>query len=260
MLSANLVPHTWAMIGDGVIRRVAPPLPERNMAADAGFRLSNGRLLGCWISFGITLMVQANAGKVYRFGRSGQMSDCLRKALLYSEKRPRDFVFRAIESILAEHRTDELQPLTLSRLARAAAARASGDAREQGIEFENWATTARAVVHAMLGARVLLTHGGQAIAPSVTAHAARVISLKTEYRDDTEAYLLESVIRRLGDVSLSDHVALAHTLFRQFDRSIPVEEMEDRVVVLLARLAGRVELRDDGIYAIRSHSLAQNLR
>jgi hypothetical protein len=148
----------------------------------------------------------------------------------------------------------------LARLARAAATQAAREAGKQGFEFENWATAARAVVHAKLGARVLLTYAGQEIAPGVTAHAARVLSLKDEYRDDTEAHLLETVIRRLGDVTLRDHVALAHTLFRQFDRSIPIEEMEDRVVVLLARLVDRVELRDDGTYAIRLHAPAKHAR
>lgn len=194
-----------------------------------------------------------------RFGRSGQMSDCLRKAFLYSEKRPRDFIFNSIEVILAEHQADgNKHPVMLSRLARVAATEAAREASEQGFEFENWATSARAVVHAMLGAHVLLTYGGQEIAPGVTAHAARVLALKDEYRDDTEAFLLETVIRRLGDVTLRDHVALAHVLFRQFDRTIPIDEMEDRVVVLLARLADRVELRDDGTYAIRVHTPAKH--
>lgn len=204
-------------------------------------------------------MVQENIEKNSRFGRSGQMSDCLRKAFLYSEKRPRDFIFSAIEVILAEHQAAaNKHPVMLSRLARLAAAEAARKAGEQGFEFENWPTAARAVVHAMLGARVLLTYGGQEIATGVTAHAARVLALKDEYRDDTEAFLLESVIRRLGDVTLRDHVALAHVLFRQFDRTIPIDEMEDRVVVLLARLADRVELRDDGTYAIRAHASSKH--
>jgi hypothetical protein len=170
-------------------------------------------------------------------------------------------VFCSIEMILAEQQSEETKPpVMLSRLVRAAATQAAREAGEQGFEFENWATAARAVVHAMLGARVFLTHGGREITPGVAAHAARVIALKDEYRDDTEAYLLETLIRRLGDVTLRDHVALAHALFRQFDRSIPIDEMEDRVVVLLARLSGRVELRDDGTYEIRSHHAASTAR
>jgi len=34
-------------------------------------------------------------------------------------------------------------------------------------------------------------------------------------------------------------------LCRQFDRDVPIEDMEDRVVILLAQLADRVELRGD---------------
>jgi len=198
------------------------------------------------------LTIQENTGTTHRFSRSGQMSACLRKALLYSEKRPRDFVFSSIESILSARQAPEIEaPVMVSRLVRMAATEAAREARGQAFEFENWTTTTRAAVNAMLGARVFLTHGGREISPGVSAHAAPVVSLKDEYRDDTEAFLLESVIRRLGDVSLRDHVALAHTLFRQFDRSVPIEEMEDRVVVLLARLAHCVELLYDGTYAIR---------
>ncbi len=62
--------------------------------------------------------------------------------------------------------------------------------------------------------------------------------------------MLEFLIRTLGDVTTRDHRALAHALFRQFDRSIPMEDFEDRVAILLATLAGRVTLRDDGTYAV----------
>src|SRR5882672_5439958 len=53
-----------------------------------------------------------------RFGRSRQMADCLRSDLLYSEKRPRDLLFRVIEQIVAEHSGE---PVILSRLTRDAA-------------------------------------------------------------------------------------------------------------------------------------------
>src|SRR6266850_6056353 len=56
-----------------------------------------------------------------RFGRSRQMADCLRGELLYSEKKPRNFLFRVIEEIVSERCAD---PMILSRLTREAAARA----------------------------------------------------------------------------------------------------------------------------------------
>src|SRR6267142_2882382 len=92
-----------------------------------------------------------------RFGRSRQMADCLRSDLLYSEKRPRDLLFRVIEQIVAEHADD---PVILSRLTREAAARARQHAETTGFAFGHWETVSRAVVKAMLCAGVLLATDG----------------------------------------------------------------------------------------------------
>ncbi len=137
------------------------------------------------------------------------MADCLRTTLLYSEKRPRDALFRIIEQLLKDcGRTGE--PMILSRLTREAARRAR-----------------------------------LAIPPGITAQATPVAGLRDGYQDITEAFLLETVVRRLGDVTTRDHRSLAHALFRQFDRDVPIEDLEDRVVILLAQLADRIELLDD---------------
>src|SRR5437868_13386816 len=57
-----------------------------------------------------------------RFIRSRQMRDCLRNELLYSEKRPRDILFRAIDQIVAEAALRG-EPKIVSRVTREAAAR-----------------------------------------------------------------------------------------------------------------------------------------
>jgi hypothetical protein len=178
------------------------------------------------------------------------MGDCLRRELLYSEKRPRDILFRVIERIVSEA-GDGDDPKILSRLTREAAARARQHAEERGFEFGLWDTASKAVVKAMLCAGVLLAADGQPISPGITAQATPVAALKARFQDTTEAFLLRVLIDRLGDVSTRDHTALAHALFRQFDRGVPLEDLEDRVVILLAQLAGDVELRDE-VYAVRS--------
>jgi hypothetical protein len=178
------------------------------------------------------------------------MGDCLRRELLYSEKRPRDILFRVIERIVSEA-GDGDDPKILSRLTREAAARARQHAEERGFEFGLWDTASKAVVKAMLCAGVLLAADGQPISPGITAQATPVAALKARYQDTTEAFLLRVLIDRLGDVSTRDHTALAHALFRQFDRGVPLEDLEDRVVILLAQLASDVELRDE-VYAVRS--------
>ena len=182
-----------------------------------------------------------------RFGRSRQMADCLRSDLLYSEKRPRDLLFKAIEQIVAEHGGD---PMILSRLTREAAVRARRAAEVTRFAFRHWETASKAVVKAMLCAGVLLTTDGSAILPGITAQATPVAGLRHSFVDITEAFLLEVLIRRLGDVTTRDHTALAHALFRQFDPGVPLEELEDRVVILVAQLADRVELRGE-LYCAR---------
>jgi hypothetical protein len=195
-------------------------------------------------------------GTTSRFSRSRQMCDCLRKELLYSEKRPRDYLFRAIEQIVSERSSYGSDPQILSRLTREAAVRARRQAEGAGLEFGHWETAAKAVVKAMLGAGVLRTSSGDQIQPGITAQATPVAGLKDRYQDITEAYLLLVLIERLGDITTRDHTALAHALFRQFDRGVPLEDLEDRVVILLAQLADEVELVND-VYSLRPREPAR---
>ena len=186
-----------------------------------------------------------------RASRSGIMIACLRDNLLYSEKRARDLLFQMFEQILADRRP----PAILSRLTREAAWHASRAGMDAGYIFHNWEPASRAVSNAMLNAGVLLDENGARITPGLHAQAAHVVRVDADFRDRTEAYLIEFLIARLGDVSTRDHKALAHALFRQFDPAVSMEDLEDRAVLLLARLSDRVSLRDDGVYIKNSSPL-----
>jgi hypothetical protein len=155
-------------------------------------------------------------------------------------------LFRAIEDTLCAQN----RPMMLARLTREAAVLACREAESIGFEFGNWNTTSQAVVKTMLCAGTLLTEDGCAIPADITAQATTVAALRDDFRDLAESFLLEFLIRRMGDITTRDHRALAHALFRQFDRRIPVEDLEDRLVILLARLVDRVSLVDDA-YATR---------
>ena len=194
-------------------------------------------------------------GSSSRFSRSRQMGDCLRRELLYSEKRPRDILFRVIEQLVSEASNEETDPKILSRLTRDASARARQQAEESRFDFGHWETASKAVVKAMLCAGVLLSSHGEPITPGITAQATPVAALKEDYRDITEAFLLQVLIARLGDITTRDHTALAHALFRQFDRGVPLEDLEDRVVILLAQLADEVELSDEVYFVRRRHAV-----
>lgn len=177
------------------------------------------------------------------FARSREMAACLRSELLYSEKRARDTLFLVIEEILADQERSGEQRI-VSQVAREAAARAQAQ-MPPGAAPVRWDVASKTVIKAMIGAGALLRPDGRPVPAGITAQATPVAGLRNGFRDLTEAFLLEVLIERLGDVGVRDHRALAHVLFRQFDREIPVGDLEDRVVVLLARLAGRVELQGD---------------
>jgi hypothetical protein len=167
------------------------------------------------------------------------MVNCLRQELLYSEKRPRDVLFGVIARLVTAPRRERL---IVARLTRQAARTAAADA---GFEYANWNMAAKAVVKAMLCSGAMLDEAGAPIAFDVKANAAVVGALSADHVDRTETYLLEFLLRRLGDVTLRDHTPLAHALFRQFDRSVCLHDLEDRVAILAARLAGRIELIGD---------------
>jgi hypothetical protein len=92
---------------------------------------------------------------------------------------------------------------------------------------------------------------GKPIPFDIAAQAAVVGSLSDDFEDRAEAFLLEFIIQKLGNVTTGDHRALAHTLFRQFDARVAIEALEDRVVILLARLRDRVVLFGEA-YAARA--------
>ena len=177
-----------------------------------------------------------------RYARSRQMVSCLKSELLYSDKRARDLIFRASEQALGNEHTS---PMMVSRLTREAVSGARAEANRLQFTFATWETAGRAVINAMLCAGVLLTPQGTPIRRDVGAHAAVVGGLSEHYRDTTEAFLIEFLIRRMADVTTRDHTALAHVLFRHFDDRVPMDYFEDRVAILIASLADRVELRGD---------------
>ncbi len=180
-----------------------------------------------------------------RYTRSRQMVNALREEFLYSEKRVRDMIFRILEEKIGRGTN-----LTVSRLARELASAGREHAQDSGIEPTNWDVVSKAILNAMLGAGVLLDEEGRSIGFTIAAQATKVAHLVPDYADRTEAFLLKTLIRKLGDVTARDHTALAHALFRQFDRNVCMEALEDRVVTLLAGMADRIGLAKGGTYSV----------
>jgi hypothetical protein len=181
------------------------------------------------------------------YARSAQMAAALRQSFLYSEKRARDCVFAAVESTL---RNSKSEP-TLATLTRDSLQAARIYAKSIHYNLLNSEIVTRAVFNAMLRAGVLLGLDRQPLSVGLRAYAARVSALTPAFRDETESFLIEFLIGALGDIGSRDHLALAHVLFRQFDATIPMADLEDRLVALLGTMSDRIELRDNGTYAIR---------
>lgn len=185
-------------------------------------------------------------GDPQRFARSRQMIDALRREWIYSEKRPRDVVFLAVERLVREQ-----PPMMVSQLTREAAPLAREIATQSGVVFDNWEACTRAVVRTLLMAETLHAPGGEVIRFDITSQASLVGSLRLDFCDAAEAFLVASIIRSLGDVTTRDHTALTHVLFRQFDQRVPIDQLEDRLAILMARLADRVAL-DGDVYIVQS--------
>lgn len=181
------------------------------------------------------------------YARSAQMASALRTAFLYSEKRARDCVFAATETVLMTATAPTLATLIRSTL------QAARD-RAKLIQYDllNSETVTRAVFNAMLRADVLLGADGNSIRADLRAYATRVKSLAPDFRIQTEAFLLEFLIGTLGDIGTRDHIALAHVLFRQFDPNVPVTDLEDRLVILLAAMDDRIQVSHSGLYSLRA--------
>ncbi len=175
-----------------------------------------------------------------RFARSGRMIECLRSEWLYSEKPSRDVLFSVIRHLVRDH-----PPMMVAQLSREAAGRGRDVAARAGRTFDNAEAVTRAVVKTLLMSGALRSPDGDAIPFDVAAQAAVVGKLTDDFEDRAEAFLLEFVIGRLGDVTPGDHRALAHALFRQFNARVSIDELEDRVAVLLARLRDRIALAGD---------------
>ena len=187
-------------------------------------------------------------GDKSEYARSAQMASALRTAFLYSEKRARDCVFAATETVLMNASPEP----TLATLIRSTLQAARDRARLIQYDLQNSETVTRAVFNAMLRADVLLDLDGTSIRADLRAYATRVRSLAPDFRTQTETFLLEFLIGTLGDVGTRDHIALAHVLFRQFDPNVPVSDLEDRLVTLLAAMDDRLELSHSGFYRLRA--------
>jgi hypothetical protein len=99
----------------------------------------------------------------------------------------------------------------------------------------------------LLMSDVLLNQDNKVIRRNLEAEAASVVRLDDSALDKAEQYLLEQIMKK-SDVKDREHWQLALALFRQFDESIEIDGMLDRVASLVSSLKDRFVLTEDGTY------------
>jgi len=175
------------------------------------------------------------------YGRSAEFRKRLTDQGLFCEKRERDILLDALLRIL------EQSPKPISKLRRELPKVAQDIANERGVCCADFKRIVNFFLKLLLMSRVLLSPGGEVIARSVSAEAAPVAEVDDSALDRMEQYMLEQILKE-SDVKDREQWQLAHAIFRQFDQSVEIDGMLDRVATLIAALGNRFILTDDGRY------------
>jgi hypothetical protein len=185
--------------------------------------------------------------------RTDQMIQCLKQRRIYSPKTIRDYVFSALREATDQ---SSLIPLSASQLNRQVCSNAESKAKGDGVVYDYWYAASDALLEMMLGAGVLLDGEKRPIRPGLQARGTKVHNVAPNFEDCCEMFLLEHLIKTLGDVSLRDRTALAHALFKVDPKQKSIFDMQDRVDELLVKLQDRVSERSDGIFVLDKAKLA----
>jgi hypothetical protein len=182
---------------------------------------------------------RASTAAVY--GRSAEFRKRLTDQGLFCEKRERDILFEALSRILKQ------SPKPISKLRRELPKVAQDIANERGVSCADFKRVVNFFLKLLLMSGVLLSPSGEVVARNVRAEAAPVARVDDSALDRMEQYMLEQILKK-SDVKDREHWQLAHAIFRQFDQSVEIDGMLDRVASLIAALGHRFILTDDGRY------------
>jgi hypothetical protein len=186
--------------------------------------------------------------------RTDQMIHCLKQRRIYSPKTIRDYVFVALREATKQ---SLLMPLSASQLNRQVCSNAETQAKAAGVAYDYWYAASDALLEMMLGAGVLLDEKSQPIRPGLQARGTKVHNVAPDFEDRCEMFLIQHLVKGLGDVSQHDRTALAHALFKVDPKQKSIFDMQDRVDELLVKLQDRVCERDDGIFVLDTGQLAK---
>jgi hypothetical protein len=187
-----------------------------------------------------TATSRPNTAPVY--ARTAEFRKRLTDLGIFCEKRDRDILFEALARLLKE------SPSPISRLRRELPKIAVEIAKERQLpDVPEFKRTVNFFLKLLLMSGVLLNKDNKVIRRNLESEAASVARLDDSALDRAEQYLLEQIMKK-SDVKDREHWQLALAIFRQFDASVEIDGMLDRVAFLLVSLKDRFVLTEDGTY------------
>jgi len=173
------------------------------------------------------------------YKRSRDMRALLHRAKIFNEKPIRDLLFKEVKPIVDD------EPLQLSKFRRALAA--DSFSISGFTDRGKWDTQVYFFVRLLLLSGTLLGSNGPLV-HGAGSDGLEVVKLSPTLQDDAEAYLVEHVIRELGNVTEFEHCPLAHAVFRCFSDDVDIFDLKDRVAFLISKFADRLSLSETGTY------------
>ena len=173
------------------------------------------------------------------------MEDVLRADRIGSASIPRQCLFDSIEKILLNKDANH----TASHLMARAREMAIGLAKDRGyVKEQNWQAIADCVLNMLLEAGVLLNAEGKSIPRRIGVYSTQVASVSKDFRQRSEAILVERIIQKLPDVTYHDCYSIGLALYQQ-GKTNPVsrEDLLSRVDALLVYLDTDHRIHAEGI-------------
>jgi hypothetical protein len=178
--------------------------------------------------------------------RTRVVIDSLKKAGVFSPKQQRDKLFRALRTCLPDGGTPKTL-LVLSREIRREASKPSVDP-----EFPHWHPATDGMVGMLLGAEVLIDENGAPVRNGLFANGTLIGSFLEQLEDRCEAFLLQTAIKELKDVTKRDKIPLAHALFWKDASQSSRDQVEERLEYVMTLLEDKLAETSQGVWYIKS--------
>jgi len=186
--------------------------------------------------------------------RTVEIEKCLKDAGVYCPKAQRTLLFVALRSCFASSQGSKTL-LQLTREVRKLAA--EGTSKMRGFPF--WHAATEGMVTMLLKAGVLKDDAGGPVSDGPFARGTLIAGFDEPLEDRCEAFLLETAINLLKNVTKRDRVSLAHALFWDGPGS-ERDEVEDRFEHVFRLLADRFAEKADGTWQVEPPQQAEKYR